>query len=253
MPQPRSDWALFLDVDGTLVELTDHPDQVQPAPELVSILHHAAAVFDGALALVTGRTIESVDAMLGSTGLIIAGQHGQHIRNADGQIIQMPPKSAALDAACRRARILGQIHPALFVEDKTAGVAVHYRNAPELAATVHAFGDDIAAAFEGTIEVLNGKAVVEIKPAGYDKGTAVHTLMSRPPFSGRRPVFVGDDITDENGFCAANDVGGESIRVMGRDVGTESHGTVATHELSDVKEVHQWLRNLTTTLKTETR
>lgn len=244
LPEPNSNWALFLDVDGTLIHLADHPDRVQPVLGLVNTLHQAADVLNGALALVSGRSIENIEHLLGANDLAVAGLHGQHIRAADGRILRAPDKLRALEHAAEQARALAHDHPGVYVEDKTYGIALHYRNAPGMAKRVRAFASQIMTQCPTELETVAGKSVLELKPAGCNKGTAIETFMTDTPFTGRIPVCVGDDVTDEDGFRAVNAMKGFAIQV-----GDDTHQqTLARYGLANVDEVHQWLRTLTTTL-----
>ncbi len=246
LPEPSSNWALFLDVDGTLIHLADHPDHVQPVFGLVNSLHQVAEVLNGALALVSGRSIENIERLLGANALAVAGLHGQQVRAADGRVLRAPDQLRALERAAVQARALAHDHPGVYVEDKISGIALHYRNAPGMAKRVRAFASQIVKQFPNELETVAGKSVLELKPVGCNKGTAIETFMADTPFTGRIPVFVGDDLTDEDGFRAVNALKGFGIRV-----GDDTHQqTLAKYGLANVDEVHQWLRTLTTTLGT---
>ncbi len=212
IPAVPPDGALFLDFDGTLVEIAAAPDQVVVPVGLIEVLARLAEQRGGALAVVSGRRIGDLDRFLAPLALPAAGLHGLERRRADGTI----ERSAAprwigrlapeLDAFARR-------HPGVRVENKQLSIAVHYRAAPEAATAVRQFVDACAAALEHQATVQLGKMVVEIRPAGRDKGAAIEAFMREAPFHGRTPVFLGDDLTDEHGFEAVNRLGGVSIRV----------------------------------------
>ncbi len=227
---------MFLDVDGTLLEIMEHPDEVRAAPPLRRVLADAAHALGGALALVSGRSIASLDAVFDPLRLPAAGLHGLERRDAGGRV-HYPSGYAQRIAAARDALLqFVQSEPGLLLEDKGAALALHYRGAPALEGECRvrigmareAAGDDF--------HVQHGKMVFELKPSGKDKGTAVTDFMSEPPFQGRRPVFVGDDITDEDGFRAVNALGGVSIRVG------ESAGSAARLVATDVTAILEWLK-----------
>lgn len=202
--------AFFLDVDGTLIELAAHPDAVRVPAGLIDILARLDARCGGAVALVSGRTIARLDALLSPLRLAAAGVHGAEMRRAGAPAVQCrPPLAARL-----RDRILALAAASggLLVEDKGAALAVHYRTRPELSVPLRAALDALVAGEEQVV-VLPGHFVYEVKGAGCDKGTAVADLLAGGPFRGRVPVFVGDDVTDEAGFHAAAAHGGLAVSV----------------------------------------
>lgn len=232
-------WALFLDVDGTLLDIEEHPDDVRAAPRLRWLLAAAGNSLDGALALVSGRSIASLDAVFHPLRLPAAGLHGLERRDASGRV-HYPTGYAQRIAAARGALLeFVQSEPGLLLEDKGAALALHYRGAPALEAECRR---RIGAAREAAGEdfhVQHGKMVFELKPSGRDKGTAVNDFMGEAPFRGRRPVFVGDDVTDEDGFRAVNALDGISIRVG------ESAGSAARLLAADVAAILDWLNQST--------
>jgi trehalose 6-phosphate phosphatase len=205
--------ALFLDVDGTLLEIARHPDDVRAPPGLKDLLASVAAAVDGALALVSGRTIAALDRIFAPLYLPAAGLHGLERRDAAGRVHY--PEGYASRIAVARGGLLEfvQSEPGLLLEDKGAALALHYRNAPALEAQCRRHMALARSAAGEDFHVQPGKMVLELKPSGHDKGSAVHAFMAEPPFRGRQPVFVGDDITDEDGFRAVNGLDGVSIRV----------------------------------------
>jgi len=235
LPAWDARWALFLDVDGTLLEIMEHPDDVRAAPRLRRLLAAAARALDGALALVSGRSIASLDAVFDPLRLPAAGLHGLERRDAGGKV-HYPAGYARRIAAARDTLLeFVQSEPGLLLEDKGAALALHYRGAPALEAQCR---QRIGLAREAAGEdfhVQHGKMVFELKPSGRDKGTAVADFMREAPFRGRRPVFVGDDVTDEDGFRAVNALGGISIRVG------ESAGSAARLVAADVAAILDWL------------
>lgn len=233
-PVPSLQWAFFLDVDGTLIGLADTPDSVQvdqPLLDLIDNLHRHSA---GAVALVSGRMIADLQNRIGLRQLPMAGLHGLERRDSTGRLWMhaAPPatKSAIQEAL---APILAR-HPGLLLEDKGLTLALHYRRAPTMAGYVHRIMARFANAPGQGLELQRGKYVVEIKPAGIDKGSAVAEYLAEFPFKGRRPVFIGDDLNDERGFAAVNQQGGISIKV-----GTGP--SCARFRLPDVAAVHAWL------------
>lgn len=230
--------ALFLDFDGTLVELAAHPQAVRPTPDLTPLLARLADRVDGALAIVTGRPIAEVDRFLAPLRLPIAGVHGNEVRSVpDGAAgTRTTPE---LGQARERLHRLADRLPGLTIEDKGVAIAVHYRAVPDAAAELRRVAAELQAESTDALTVLDGKMVVELVPAGRDKGTAIRELLQAPPFAGRRPVFLGDDVTDEAGFRAVNELGGISVRVGGQD-----RPTAARYRVDNVVRVLQLLAAL---------
>jgi trehalose 6-phosphate phosphatase len=232
-PTPEVGWAYFLDVDGTLIDIAETPDAVLVDTQLLDLIAQLHRASGGALALVSGRTISDLEGLLGLS-LPMAGLHGLERRDVAGRlwIHAAPP-----DAKCAIKAALLPIqerHPGLFLEDKGLTLALHYRQAPTLAAYVHRLMRQLVLTAGDGLEVQCGKKVVEIKPAGIDKGSAVSEYLNEPPFSQRRPVFIGDDLNDEHGFAEVNRLDGISIKVgPGK--------TCARYRLADVAAVRNWL------------
>jgi trehalose 6-phosphate phosphatase len=204
--------ALFLDFDGTLVDIAPHPEAVVVPDPLVHTLEQLHAYLGGALALISGRPIEQIDDFLKPLVLPAAGVHGAERRGANGEVIFMPTHS--LDAVEDAAAALVRRHPALRVESKRGSIALHYRQAPELEAECVGVMKQAVEQSPG-LTLLRGKMVVEAKPGGASKGAAIEAFMNEAPFTGRTPVFVGDDITDEVGFATV-----QRLRGLGMKVGT---------------------------------
>ncbi len=202
--------ALFLDFDGTLADIAPQPDAVQLAPGLAQDLQALHRALDGALAIVTGRTQADIDRFLSPLGLPLACEHGAHWR--------LPGAAGATAAALELGPVLqamaglAQRHPELLVERKSAGAALHYRQAPQLQALCHEVLARAVAQVPGA-ELMAGKCVYEVKPAGASKGQAIAHFLRQPPFAGRVPLFFGDDVTDEAGFAAAQAAGGVGVKV----------------------------------------
>ncbi|MBL8669766.1 MAG: trehalose-phosphatase [Alphaproteobacteria bacterium] len=211
-PRPRDDWALFLDVDGTLLDIAPRPDAAEVPDGLRESLAAAAAALGGALALVSGRAVADIDRLFAPLRLPASGQHGAELRaaavSAPAAGVMLLPESA-LDAV--GSAVAGM--PGVHVEIKTYAAAVHYRAAPEAGEALRRSLVPVAAATG--LALLPGRLVWELRPFGVSKGTAVGAFMAQAPFRGRRPVFIGDDIADEDGFAAARAQGGLGLRVAG--------------------------------------
>jgi trehalose 6-phosphate phosphatase len=224
--------ALFLDFDGTLVELAESPDAIQVPPALHTLLERLAHRLDGRLAVVSGRAIDDLDVHLGRCGIALSGSHGLELRLA-GAAGAPVPAPEGLSAAREALTAFSADDPRLLVERKPASVALHFRRAPERAGEAEALVADVAD--RTGLAVQPGKMVFELRPAGADKGDAVRRLMREPPFTGARPLFVGDDLTDEHAFAAVAKLGGGGI-LVGPD-----RPSAAAWRLHDVAEVGVWL------------
>ena len=237
-PEPLADasvWSVFLDVDGTLVELAETPDQVKVQPGLVPLLQDLRSRLGGALALVSGRTIREIDEIFTPAAFPAAGVHGAELRKGAGGIRDITADATVLDPIRSAFREFADGNPGILFEDKRFAVALHYRRRPELASAVHALGNEIAAD-EMDVDMLAGKMLIEVRVRAAHKGAALEALAQDAPFVGRHPVYVGDDVTDEDAFRTANALGGVSIVVGVRDE------TAARNALPDVTAVHEWLR-----------
>ena len=236
LPPPRRDWAYFFDIDGTLVDITDSPAAVRldhDLRRLIEALHHASG---GAVALISGRPITDIDRLFPGTSLPAAGQHGIERRDAAGATLRHAFPADKLEWARERLAAAAAGKPRLLVEDKGLSLALHYRRAPRLAGYAHRVTRSLLRRVGSHYCIQTGKRVVEIKPAGKDKGVAVLEFMREAPFQGRLPVFIGDDATDEYGFATVNRLRGYSIKV-GRGP------TVAQWRLANVEAVQRWLRS----------
>jgi trehalose 6-phosphate phosphatase len=233
------DWALFLDIDGTLLELAATPDAVVVPDGLPARLCDGRARLGGALALVSGRALADIDRLF-PAGFAAAGQHGLEVRDAMGRVERPPGDDAALRAARSAFMAFASAHPALLFEDKGQSCTLHYRSAPELEGAALAFAESVALRHGEALSLLRGKMIAEIKLAGANKGTAIARLMETAPFHGRRPLFLGDDLTDEYGFEAVNVMGGLSVKVGP----AEGRATAATHRLAHPGAVRDWLAAL---------
>lgn len=230
-PDPRRD-ALFLDFDGTLVGFADDPEAVDVPPRLLSTLTALAASFGGALALVSGRAIASIDRLLAPLRLPVAGVHGLEVRVAD-EIRSNAAEARRLEPARRRIAELLPPGDPIRIEDKGGAIVLHFRGVPEAGDRARRIAEEAAAEDQGLVAV-GGHAIVEVRPRAITKAGAIRAFMQSPPFAGRRPIFVGDDVTDEDGFAAAVALGGYGIKVGPGE-------TAALHRLADVAAVHEWL------------
>jgi trehalose 6-phosphate phosphatase len=202
--------ALFLDFDGTLVDIAPEPGAVVIPSGLVPTLSALQNYLGGAVAVVSGRPIREIDQFLRPLHLPVAGVHGAERRAADGAVDRMPPH--ALDAVERAASVLAMRYPELLVEHKDRSIAVHYRQAPRLEAECLEAMQEAVSRSPGLV-LLRGKMVVEAKPGAATKGSAIEAFLREEPFAGRTPVFVGDDVTDEGGFAAVQRLGGLGVKV----------------------------------------
>lgn len=233
-PPPETGWAYFLDVDGTLLDIAETPDAVIVDKQLLNLINQLHRVCGGAVALISGRTISDLEGLLGLSRLPLAGLHGLERRDVAGRLwIHAAPPEAKCAIKAALLPIQAR-HPGLLLEDKGLTLALHYRQAPTLAAYVHRLMRQLATSACDGLELQCGKKVVEIKPAGIDKGSAVSEYLTEPPFSNRCPVFIGDDLNDEHGFAEVNRLDGISIKVgAGR--------SCARYRLADVSAVRNWL------------
>lgn len=234
LPRPRPEWAYFVDLDGTLLHIAPSPSEVSFDDDVRALLHELRRFAGGAVALISGRSISDISDMLGEPGLPLAGQHGLERRDAAGRIVTHDGDEAALATVRERLAAEVERHPDLLLEQKGLSVALHYRAAPHLADHVHTLMRSLTDELGPAFVTQEGKRVVELKPAGKDKGIAVMEFMDEEPFRGRTPVFVGDDATDEYAFAVVNDLDGYSIKVGPGE-------TVARWRLPDVRAVRAWL------------
>lgn len=221
------EWALFLDIDGTLIDLAETPDGIRTPDGLPGVLDRLSRRMGGALALVTGRQVSLADGLFAPYRFPIAGLHGAERRGADGVLIppDLPPE---LDAVRETLATAPEDFPGVIYEDKGASVALHYRQAPGTRDAVSALMEQQLALIGDGWELLHGKMVVELRPAAKDKGRALRAFLESPPFAGRKPLAIGDDVTDEAMFAVANDLGGTSIRIAPASEATAAHATLST-------------------------
>ncbi|MEP2828941.1 trehalose-phosphatase [Parvibaculum sp.] len=240
LPAPQRNWALFLDFDGTLAELAPTPDAVVIDPELPQVLASLMKSLDGAVALISGRTLGELDR---HTGLELpgAGVHGLELRERQGMVPHLPDESGAIHEIAAKLAPLADGDDRLIVELKPGALALHYRRAPEREQECRAAMQEALASTSG-LQLMDGKMVLEVKPGHVNKGHAIEKLMSLPPFSGRVPVFAGDDRTDEDGFGVVNALKGVTIKIGEGE-------SVAAYRLASVGVFVAWLKDAAMTLR----
>jgi trehalose 6-phosphate phosphatase len=225
--------ALFLDFDGTLVEIAERPDAVRVASTTRDNLTRIQTALGGALAIVTGREIEVIDAMLAPFRCPVAGVHGLTRRNSAGRTLIKPGPADFVERAKRHLSPLLESEPKLLLEPKSSAIALHYRARPDLEHIVLAAMQEVANLIDG-VRLVRGKMVVEARPDGGDKGTAIVDFLGEPPFSGRLPIFAGDDVTDEDAFELVNELAGISLKIGAGD-------TAARWRAADTAQFLAWL------------
>lgn len=235
------DWpehpALFLDLDGTLLEFALDPAAVELPDRLHGILGRLPAATGGAIAFVSGRTLADIDRLLGAGRFPLAAVHGLERRDASGRVRAEVTDEAGFERLHALLRDIADAHAGAILEHKGVTLALHYRQCQE---REHELIEQVEAALAGVateLKLMRGKMVLEIKPAHGDKGTAIADFMEEAPFAGRTPVFVGDDVTDEDGFRAVNALGGISVKV-------NSGPSSARYRLPDTGAVIDWLEEL---------
>jgi trehalose 6-phosphate phosphatase len=225
---------VFLDLDGTLLELADVPQAVERTDRYSALIERLASLEPCAVAFVSGRTLPDIDRLLAPHRFAAAGMHGSQRRDGMGRAVAPHNDAVELDAVRNALHEFAAVHEELFVEDKTLGLALHYRRRPDLHAAIEQFATVLASRLPAAHELLRGNRVLEVRPTGIDKGGAIRAFMGEPPFAGRTPLFIGDDVTDEAGFRTVNALGGVSIKVA-------AGPTVARWRLPDVSAVLAWL------------
>ncbi|HEY1877757.1 MAG TPA: trehalose-phosphatase [Rhizomicrobium sp.] len=232
MPPVSGNTALFLDIDGTLLDLARTPDRVTVPRDLLAALERLSGELSGALAFVSGRSLDSIDRLFSPFSPAAIGAHGGEIRGADGTVAREP---ALPDAVRQVFTDLTRSNPGLLLEDKKCALALHYRLAPEALPVLSTAMERNARLFQAeNVHILHGKAVIEARPLGVDKGTAVAALAKQKPFAGRAILFGGDDATDMDVFRILPDLGGRGFSVGRRFPG-------ADHVFESPRAVRQWL------------
>lgn len=243
-PAASPEWGYFLDLDGTLLELAPTPDAVIVPPPLLAALKTLAHDTGGAVAVVSGRALETVDTLLAPLVLPIAGQHGYERRDAQGVLHGAEMPADVLAAIETALEALAKTIPGLLVEHKGASLALHYRAAPQAGPHLKAAVARLAESHAEDVALMEGKFVLELKPKEASKGKAIAAFLNEPPFRGRKPVFVGDDVTDEDGFRVVNAAGGITIRITheGEDA---ARATAARFRLDRPAALLDWLTRRT--------
>ncbi|MFD1744717.1 trehalose-phosphatase [Rhizobium helianthi] len=219
-------WALFLDIDGTLIDLAETPDGVSTPPGLVENLDRLSQRLGGALALVTGRNLPFADQLFAPLSLPIAGLHGAERRRTDGTL-DLVEEDDAFQTLKRSLTRVTVDWEGVIIEDKGAAVAAHFRQAPQWEQSLEAVMASALEAAGPGYTLQRGKMVIEIRPSRASKGAAVRAFLEEAPFAGRKPITIGDDLTDEAMFKVANDLGGMSIRVGEADQ-TEAQAIISS-------------------------
>jgi len=243
LPTPHADWGLFFDVDGTLLEIAPTPDAVVVGKKVLTVLRDLNDATGGAVALVSGRPLDQLDQLFAPLRLPAAGLHGLEVRTAQGDVLRPPPPSRDFERMRLALKAFAAQHAGLLFEDKEYALALHYRLAPEFADASRICVEDVAGKWGDGYQILAGKKVFEIKPKQANKGSVVESFMTTLPFAKICPVYIGDDVTDEDGFAAVNRLGGHSIRV-----GT-SPATCARYTIPNVAKLLDWLAEVVTKMR----
>ena len=233
-PAPRREWAYFFDLDGTLIDFADRPSAARVSEDVRLLLEHLYRATGGAVALISGRPIAELDRLFAHDRLPAAGHHGLERRSASGRVTRHAVPTRRLERV--RVRLAQAVHgkAGLLLENKGLSLALHYRRVPRLAAYAHRLARSMLPIVGRQFSIQRGKYVVEMRPAGRNKGMGILEFMNERPFRGRTAVFVGDDATDEFGFATVNRLRGHSIKVG-------SGRTAARWRLRDVTAVRSWL------------
>lgn len=219
------------------MDFESHPDLVRATDGLILLLQSISSALDGAVALISGRPLHDIDRVFKPWQPFAAGGHGAEVRGGTGTRLHRPDNDQLVEARAALTEGVDGL-PGAWIEDKGYGLALHYREAPQHEAKAAALVERVAAGSNGTLQVQPGAYVQELRPAAYDKGLALDELMGQRPFSGRRPVVVGDDHTDEAAFGSAHRHGGISVLVGPRD------DTVAQYRITDPEAVRGWLTQI---------
>jgi trehalose 6-phosphate phosphatase len=251
VPPPLArDTGLFLDIDGTLLDIAPTPDAVVMPEGLVPTLNTLNAALEGAVALVSGRRRAELRALFRGADVVMVGEHGATssipLPAVDAARGERPPPG--LTAALRR---FAARHPDTLLELKGHGAALHVRGAPSAAAAARRLADTLAETYRDRVRLLRGKAVFEFVSLGVSKGRAIEALLGQGTFRGRRPYVIGDDVTDEDGFAVANRLGGVSLRVGSSDL--RMAASVARYTIPNPSQLRKWLRGCAEQLEAVSR
>jgi trehalose 6-phosphate phosphatase len=232
--RPSSNWALFLDVDGTILGFADTPNGVAPSDRVTEVLREIDLCLEGAVALISGRTIGNLDHLFAQQKLPAAGLHGLERRDAGG-CLHVLGEAETLEHLRAPLKNLASSHAGAILEDKGRALAIHYRRAPDAAEEIRRRVEALVRPSSDELRIIHGKMVSEVKPRHADKGSAIRAFMEEVPFTGRLPVFIGDDVTDEDGFAVVNALKGYAI-LVGDGPSKNAH-----YGLPGVNEVIEWL------------
>lgn len=233
--------ALFLDLDGTLIDIAPAPDLVCVPADLVPLLDRLASALEGAVAIISGRPIADINRFLEPLRPVAAGVHGAQLRTSvDGEVLlTVGPLDPVVAAAVSR---LGELHPGVAIEAKVHSIAVHFRQAPEVEPQIETALRRIVADGPDHFILSHGRCVIEVVPRHVSKGAALEALLALPPFRGRRPIMVGDDVPDESALLAAVRHGGCGLRVGGEHFGGEA-------DFTGPAQVRAWLASIASGLR----
>ncbi|MCM2130662.1 trehalose-phosphatase [Larsenimonas rhizosphaerae] len=238
---PDRHWALFLDVDGTLTPLMDRPEDVRLTEDVISLIERLDQRLQGALAVVSGRAIDNLTPLLSPLDIAMAGQHGAERRDQYGYHQADVPESL-IDHVRDALHEFAEQHDGISIEHKGGSLALHYRNAPDLYDRAREYIDNLLAGCDKQMTAHEGKCVIELRTSSDHKGDAIRAFMEKPPFAGRIPVFLGDDVTDEDGFGTVTELDGLTIKVG-------DGPTCAIYWLEGPEQVAQWLSDSLDSLK----
>lgn len=238
MPEWPDRPAVFLDLDGTLLDFEQHPADVRVSARLRDTLARLPVVTGGAVAIVSGRTLADLDRLLGPGKFPLAAIHGLERRDVNGRLSTTSVDTAAMESLHAALLRISRNFPGTHVEHKDLSLALHYRSRPELEQTLIEQVDEQLGSARSEFKLMRGNCVLEVKPKVGDKGAAIAAFMREAPFHDRTPVFVGDDVTDEDGFRTVNELGGVSVKV-------DSGASCARFRLPNTGAVIDWLEELT--------
>ncbi|MDI9847667.1 trehalose-phosphatase [Rhodoblastus sp. 17X3] len=225
-------YCIFLDLDGTLVEIEDRPDDVRVDPATLEFIEQLREKVGRALAVVSGRDIHAIDRLLHPLVLPVAGVHGLQRRDAAGRLHSPTIDQSAVEAIATRVEAAFLAEPGVVIERKAGAVAIHYRLRPDFERKCQAVAQKIVRD-RADLNLITGKMVCEIRLHGNNKGGVIGSFLEERPFKGRRPIFAGDDVTDESGFLTVNACGGVSIKI-GEEL------TAARYRAANVLELRNW-------------
>ena len=236
LPLISAQRALFLDIDGTLIEFVSRPENARIPTTLLATLERLDAALNGALAVVSGRGMADIDRLFAPLKFSAAGQHGAEIRlTPDGDIETFAPNSTAFDVIESRVARFIETHPGIRIEDKGRSVAFHYREAEHYRDPLRVLLIDAVAPYEADLQILDSHLCFDVKSRRVSKGAAINALMAAPRFAARNPIFFGDDRTDEDGFAAVNAMGGRSVLVG------PARESLAPERLESPHDLREWL------------